>query len=67
MSFFAPREAKTNLECPACRNKLHICRSCHEVFIKCPVCGKNYDLKEMINQADEAMEKFLENVYMDRI
>lgn len=67
MSYFGPREAETTLPCPRCGTPLHIGRSCREVRMRCPACGYNAPLKDFIGNADEAMERFLENVYCDRI
>ena len=67
MSIFAPREAQTTLPCPKCGAKLDITRTCHEVFLRCKSCHGQWPLKDFIQQADEAMERFLENVYCDRM
>ncbi|WP_165065078.1 dual CXXC motif small (seleno)protein [Desulfovibrio sp. ZJ200] len=67
MTFFAPRDAETSLHCPDCGTRLHIARSCREVHMYCPACRAHYPLREYIHRADEAMERFLENVYCDRI
>ena len=67
MSFFGPRDAETSLPCPACGAPLHIERSCHEVRMRCPACGTQFPLKDFIGNADDAMERCLENVYCDRI
>ncbi|MBQ7738361.1 MAG: hypothetical protein IJT59_01720 [Desulfovibrionaceae bacterium] len=67
MPFFAARSAQTTLLCPKCQEKLEIARTCHEVFMRCKKCGQTYPLQDYIGQADEAMERFLENVYCDRI
>ncbi len=67
MSFFGPRDAETSLPCPACGAPLHIERSCHEVRMRCPACGTQFPLNDFIGTADDAMERFLENVYCDRI
>lgn len=67
MTLFAPREAATGIACPACGQALNIKRSCHEVYMLCPACHKRFPLNDFISQADEAMERFLENVYCDRI
>ena len=61
------REAQTTLPCPQCSEKLRIARTCHEVFMRCPGCGRHFDLAEYISKADEAMEEFLASVYCDRI
>ncbi len=67
MAFFAARDAETSLACPRCEARLHIGRSCHEVHMHCPACKAQFPLNEYISRADEAMERFLENVYCDRI
>lgn len=67
MVFSASRDAKTTIVCPNCPDKLHIVRTCHEVFMRCPSCGAEFPLQEYIRQADDAMENFLENVYCNRI
>lgn len=67
MAFFAARDVETTLSCPSCAQALHIARSCHEVFLRCPACQAKYPLQQFIHKADAAMENFLENVYCDRI
>lgn len=67
MSYFAARQAQTTLSCPECDHKLEIARTCHEAFMRCPFCGKRFPLEQFISQADEAMERFLEVLYFDRI
>lgn len=67
MPYFSGRDAETTLVCPDCGQKLHIGRTCHEVFMHCPACKKKFTLREFIGKADQAMENFLENVYCDRI
>lgn len=67
MPYFPPRAANTTLKCPNCNHNLDITRSCKEVHMHCPACKKDYPLDKFIAQADDAMEKFLENVYFDRI
>lgn len=67
MSYFGPREAETTLACPTCGVPLRIERSCREVRMRCPACGGSFPLRDFIGKADEAMERFLENVYCDRI
>lgn len=67
MSLFAPREAETGFKCPECGAKLLIRRSCGEVWMECASRRHKYPLKDYAAKADEAMEKFLENLYVDRI
>lgn len=69
MALFAARQAQTTLPCPrpGCDAKLEIARTCHEAYMRCPKCGDTHPLQKFITQADEAMEKFLEALYVDRI
>ena len=67
MSYFAARDAETSLPCPKCQAKLHIARSCHEVFMRCPSCSERFPLKDYIRKADRVIEDFMENVYCDRV
>lgn len=67
MAFFASRDAKTTIACPKCPDSLHIVRTCHQVFMRCPACKAEFPLQDYIRQADDAMEGFLENVYCNRI
>lgn len=67
MAFSAPRDVETTLVCPTCGTCLHIARTCHEVFMRCPACKAEFPLQDYIRQADAAMEHFLENVYCNRI
>ena len=67
MAFFAARDAETTLACPRCGARLHNARTCHEAYMRCPACKAQFPLNDYISQADEVMERFLENVYCDRI
>ena len=67
MAYFAARDVETTLLCPSCRQHLHIARTCHEAYMHCPACGRRYALRDFVAQADEAMEEFLENLYVNRI
>lgn len=64
---FAPRQAQTTLDCPRCSGKLQITRTCHEASMVCPECGRRFPLRQFISRADDAMERFLENLYVDRV
>ena len=61
------REAQTSLSCPACGKKLKIARTCHKAYMVCPSCGQTFPLRDFIEKADEAMEDFLNNCFIDRI
>lgn len=67
MGLFAPRKAETTLQCPNCGAFMNIERSCNEAYMACPKCKRVYPLADFIVNADESMEKFLENLYFDRI
>ncbi|WP_303215269.1 dual CXXC motif small (seleno)protein [Bilophila wadsworthia] len=66
-SFSRARKVQTTVCCKHCGMPLFIERSCHEVHMFCPKCGKAFPLSEYIALADEAMEEFLSSVYCDRM
>ena len=66
MGYFAARQAQTTLPCPDCGQPLLVERSCREAHMLCPCCRRRYDLKPFIAKADEALESFLEGLYLDR-
>lgn len=66
-SFSRARKAQTTLPCRECKAQVVIERSCHEVHLVCPSCGRTYPVQQYIQEADEAMETFLEQVYCDRM
>ncbi len=61
------RKVQTTVVCKHCGTPLFIERSCREVHMFCPTCGKRFPVAEYIAQADEAMENFLDQVYCDRM
>ena len=65
--FFAPREARTTLPCPDCGAALDIRRTCHEAYMHYPACKKSFELSPFISRMDDAMENFLEHLYVDRV
>ena len=67
MGFFAPREAKTTIPCPKCKEPLLVVRRCRSAHMACPRCRKEYPLEDYIQKADKAMEDFLDNCYIDRL
>ena len=68
MAFFSnPREAITTIACPKCQKFLFIKRTCHEAHMQCSGCKTVFTLQGFIPQMDEAMEKFLEGLYANRI
>lgn len=67
MGYFAARRAQTTLPCPECGQALLVERSCREAHMYCDSCRRSFDLKPFIAEADEALESFLEGLYLDRI
>ncbi len=69
MAFFlaAAREARTTLACPQCGEPLNIRRTCHEAYMQCSSCRKEFPLSPFIPRMDDAMETFLEQLYADRV
>lgn len=69
MAFFfsAAREARTTLKCPDCGKALDIRRTCHEAYMQCSVCRRQYPLALFIPHMDDAMEAFLEQLFADRV
>lgn len=63
---FPPREAKTNMTCQKCKNKLNAKRSCHEAYLYCSHCHTSSQISEYLDSMDAALEKFLENLNCDR-
>ena len=66
-SFSRARKVLTTVCCKRCGTPLFIERTCHEVHMFCPTCGKRFPLSEYIALADETMEEFLNSVYCDRM
>lgn len=67
MFFRSSREQQTTLPCPLCSDPMLIKRTCHEAYMYCASCRRQFELKDFIPQMDEAMEEFLENLYSNRI
>lgn len=55
------------MECENCGQDLTAYRGCREVTLKCPSCGKVYDLREFSSRMDEDFEEEMGFVPMDRI
>ncbi|XXJ20061.1 dual CXXC motif small (seleno)protein [Desulfovibrio caledoniensis] len=55
------------MECEKCGQDLTAYRGCREVTLKCPTCGKVYDLREFSARMDEDFEEEMGFVPMDRI
>lgn len=55
------------MECEQCGLDLTAYRGCREVTLRCPTCGKVYDLTEFAEQMDDDFEEEMGFVPMDRI
>lgn len=60
-------QAQTTIPCKECGQTLIVARTCHRVYMHCPKCDKKFPLNDYISKMDEALEKFMENVYCDRV
>lgn len=63
----SPREAQTTMPCKSCNRAVKVARSCNMVYIICPHCQQKFELQEYLSLMDDAMEKFMENIYCDRV
>lgn len=61
------RSVQTTIPCHHCGQPLIVQRACRTVALQCAACEKNFPLQEYIREMDSALEKFMENVYCDRI
>jgi len=55
------------MECEQCGQDLTAYRGCREVTLKCPSCGKVYDLRKFSASMDDDFEEEMGFVPMDRI
>lgn len=55
------------MECETCGLKLMAHRGCLEVTLRCPKCGKVYDLGRYASDMDDHFEEEMGFVPMDRI
>lgn len=65
--FRSPTQVETTLSCPQCEKKLTIMRNCSNAYMYCNSCKESFDLNLFIKDMDDAMEIFLENLYVDRV
>lgn len=63
----APRSAPTTIPCPQCGKALTAKRTCHQAYMHCQTCAKDFPLKDHIRQMDTALEEFLEAINCDRV
>lgn len=64
---FGRQPAQTTLPCHDCGEPITVYRTCLRVHLQCPACKTRFPLESYINDMDEVLEEFLENVYCDRI
>ena len=57
----------TQLPCDACGARVAVKRSCHEVWLHCNACKKDFPLEQYASRMDETLERCLESVYCDRM
>jgi len=55
------------MECEKCGLDLTALRGCREVTLRCPKCGKTYDLGNYASEMDDEFEEEMGFVPMDRI
>lgn len=55
------------MRCDKCGRKLDAHRGCREVSLRCPSCGKVFDLGKYAGKMDQAFEEEMAFVPMDRI
>ena len=59
--------AQTTLPCPDCKRPLIVERTCHEAHLRCPACERRFPVSDFVAKADDALETFLDGLYIDRI
>lgn len=55
------------MSCEKCGLDLTAYRGCQSVTLRCPSCGKSYDLKKYAPEMDDDFEEEMGFVPMDRI
>lgn len=55
------------MECEQCGLDLTAYRGCREVTLRCPSCGKSYELGDFSAEMDDDFEEEMGFVPMDRI
>jgi hypothetical protein len=63
----SPRYAQTGISCSICKKPLIVRRSCHNAYLSCEHCNKNFSIQEYIQDMDPILEEFLEGINCDRI
>jgi ribosomal protein L32 len=66
-SYSRARQAQTTIVCRECGGTLRAERTCHDVYLRCTACNKVTQVQEHIDEMDEALESFMENVFCDRV
>jgi len=63
----APRFAQTTIPCVCCKRPLLARRTCHEAYLQCEHCRREYAVQEYIREMDTALEDFLAAINCDRV
>ena len=63
----SPRSAQTTITCSQCGNPLLARRTCHQAYLYCERCQKEFALRDYISRMDAALEAFLEAINCDRV
>ncbi len=58
---------RTELPCDTCGAKISVRRSCHEVWLHCDACGRDFPVTQYAQRMDESLERCLESVYCNRM
>lgn len=59
---------KSSIPCPDCAaGRMHVARSCHEVWYECQQCGSRHEVSELIDQLDDEFDEDVAFVPMDRM
>ncbi|MEG2171874.1 MAG: dual CXXC motif small (seleno)protein [Desulfovibrionaceae bacterium] len=61
------RTAQTTIKCHVCQHPLIVHRACQQVVLHCASCDRDFPLREYIQDMDDILEDFMENVYCNRI
>lgn len=61
------RHAQTTIKCHSCQHPLTAYRACQEVVLQCSGCGQTFPFSEYVQEMDDALERFMEGVFCNRI
>ena len=64
--FSAPRSAQTTIPCKQCKKPLTAKRTCHEAYLYCEQCARQFPISAYSAHMDDALERFIEALNCDR-